>query len=308
MGIKIVPSGVTEVPGVGNVIQGFGPSSPLPASTQVPDDSPDQAITAVANTALARQQADQNASPDQAITASASAAALAKQAASNNLLKFNTDLSNSNSQQLISRQFKDLRVTLKPLNPGDIFKGGDLLKPLQDIGGILFPYTPSISYNQTVSYQDLQLVHSNTDYPAYTRTPSVTISITGKFTVQSQQEGLYALGCLHFLRVASKSYFGEADAKDGKAGLPPPILVLAGYGSYMFNQLRVVVKSHSYTLDDSADGVVIKSSGGVARLPAMFSLTCELMVVQTPQRMRKQFSFDKFASGALMQSTNVGWI
>src|ERR1044072_8845807 len=135
MGIKIVPSGVAEFPGVGNVIQGFGQSSPLPASTQVPD-SPDQAITAVANAALARQQADQNASPDQAMTASASAAALGKQAASNNLLKLGNQQSDINDLVALSSQFlasnsnKELRVTLKPLNPGDIFKGGVLLKPL----------------------------------------------------------------------------------------------------------------------------------------------------------------------------------
>ena len=61
---------------------------------------------------------------------------------------------------------------------------------------MIFPYTPTINFTQAVSYMDLQLVHSNTDYPAYTRTPSVTISVSGKFTVQNQAEGAYALACL----------------------------------------------------------------------------------------------------------------
>jgi hypothetical protein len=212
-----------------------------------------------------------------------------------------------------AQQTKEMRITLSPLSPKDVFQPGIMNVLSTGIGGILFPYTPSIAFSQAVNYMDLQLVHSNTDYPAYTRTPSVSISITGKFTVQSQQEGIYALACLHFLRVVSKCYFGETDAKSGKAGLPPPILVLNGYGNYMFNRLRVVLKNHSWSFDDSVDSVTINipsggaGAGGYARLPAMFSVTCELMVVQTPQRMRQQFSFDAFASGALMQS-GVGWI
>ena len=198
----------------------------------------------------------------------------------------------------------EIRIKLSPLHPADVFQGG-VINALKDIGGIMFPYTPTINFSQQVNYMDLQLVHSNTDYAAYTRTPSVTITITGKFTVQNQAEGVYALGCLHFLRTVSKSYFGKLDGN--KAGLPPPILLLNGYGNHMFNQLRVILKSHSWSFDDQIDGIVILTQGGVARLPALFNVTCELTIVQTPQRMREQFSFDKFASGALMQP-GLGWI
>ena len=202
---------------------------------------------------------------------------------------------------------KEFRVILSALHPEDVFKGNNILTPLKAFNGVLFPYTPAITFTQQVNYMDLQLVHSNTDYAAYTRTPSVTIGINGKFTVQNQTEGLYALACLHFFRAVSKSYFGVADAATNKAGLPPPILVLSGYGDYIFNKLRVIVKSHSWTFDDSADGVVVQATNGFARIPALFTITTELTVVQTPTRMRQQFSFDKFASGELMQSGG-GWI
>lgn len=201
---------------------------------------------------------------------------------------------------------KDIRVRLAALNPGDVYsEQSGILAPLSQTQGMLFPYTPQIGFSQSVSYADLQLVHSNTDYMAYTRTPSVSITIAGKFTVQNQAEGKYALACLHFLRTVSKSYFGKLDGP--KAGLPPPILLLNGYGSYMFNDLRVILKNHSWTFDENTDGINIVFTKGIARLPSLFTISCELTVVQTPKRMREQFSFTKFASGALMEKES-GWI
>jgi hypothetical protein len=212
-------------------------------------------------------------------------------------------------KQLVGKTIpgKDFRVILSALHPDDIFKDNNILTPLKDLKGVLFPYTPTVTFTQAVNYMDLQLVHSNTDYSAYTRTPSVTIGINGKFTVQNQTEGLYALACLHFFRTVSKSYFGIIDAQSNKAGLPPPVLVLDGYGDYIFNNLKVILKSHSWTFDDSADGVIVKATKGYARIPALFTINTELTVVQTPNRMRTKFSFDKFASGDLMQS-GAGWI
>ena len=208
----------------------------------------------------------------------------------------------------------DFRARLTALHPEDVYKPG-LLHRLAATGGVLFPYTPTIAFSQAVNYADLQLVHSNTDYPSYTRTPSVTLNVTGKFTVQNQHEGLYALAVIHFLRAVSKSYFGETDAASGKAGLPPPVLVFSAYGPYMYNRLRVILKSHSWTFDENMDtiAVIVGSVNGQSaqvRLPAVFSITTELMVVQTPQRMRKLFSFDAFASGAMMNpaTSNGGWI
>ena len=239
----------------------------------------------------------------------------------------------------------DTRIRLDALDT-NTYATSPIMQILTTTGGVLFPYTPSISFTQGVDYTNLQLVHSNTDYPAYTRTPSVTISVSGKFTVQNWREGQYALAVIHFFRSMSKSYFGE---NDPKAGLPPPILVFSGYGNYMFNYLRVILKSHSWTFDDSVDYVPIQLSpnlaavaaqvqsstdlfgiigatvagsgaqqlgnsnvastgGGIAKLPSIFTLQCELTVVQTPTRMRNTFNFQDFANGALMQPSTPGWI
>lgn len=198
----------------------------------------------------------------------------------------------------------DLRVRLAALNPDDVYSGAkhaqSILSILATTGGMIFPYTPQISFSQAVSYADLQLVHSNTDYPAYTRTPSVTISVTGKFTVQNQREGRYAMAAIHFLRTASKSYFGETDARAGTAGLPPPVLLFSGYGPYMFSNVRVILKSHSWAFDENMDTISVSILGKTVRLPALFSMQLELQVVQTPQRMLTKFSFDAFANGDLL--------
>jgi hypothetical protein len=138
--------------------------------------------------------------------------------------------------------------------------------------------------------------------------------------VQNQREGRYALAAIHFLRTASKSYFGETDAKGNNAGMPPPVLVFSGYGNFMFNSLRVILTNHTMTFDETIDtipiniaGIGSSSVGGQIRLPAMFNISVELVVIQTPTRMRNVFSFDDFASGRLMQasgplSPNSGWI
>jgi hypothetical protein len=209
-----------------------------------------------------------------------------------------------------------MRVRIAALSPNDVYgpggpNNGGILGILAETGGLVFPYSPQIGFSQAVTYSDLQLVHSDTDYNAYTRTPSVSITVAGKFTVQNAREGRYAMAAIHFFRTVSKSYFGETDAANGKAGLPPPVLLFSGYGPYMFQSVRVILKSHSWAYDEGMDTVTVKittatdKAGKLVRLPAMFTIQCELMVIQTPQRMRTKFSFDAFAKGDLLSD---GWL
>lgn len=180
---------------------------------------------------------------------------------------------------------------------------------LHRTGGMLFPYTPTISFSQDVDYRSSDLTHSNMDILSYNRTPSVTLNIAGKFTAQNQREGQYVVAVLHYLRTVSKMYFGTQDAENGLAGLPPPILILDGYGNHMFNNLRCVVKSHAYTLDESSDYVDVYMNGGatVTRVPAILSLTLTLTVTRSPSAMKDVFSLEKFRNGSLMNNRG-GWI
>lgn len=205
----------------------------------------------------------------------------------------------------------ELRVRLSPLNSEksieQVYGKADpsnILTPLRATNGLMFPYSPQITFSQSVSYSDLALVHTNTDYLAYQKTPAVSLTISGKFTVQTQKEGAYALACIHFLRTVSKMYFG---GDDPNRGLPPPMLLLNGYGSYMFNNLRVLLKSHSFNYNETMDTVLIRTGNGTVKLPALFDLSMELVVQQTPRAMRKDFDLNEFRTGALMLKKG-GWI
>lgn len=205
----------------------------------------------------------------------------------------------------------DLRVRLRALSQqaSQIYgektdDGSNILSILHDTDGVLFPYTPSVSIEQSVDYKSIDLTHANGDIYAYSRTPSVTINITGKFTVQNQREGKYLVAVIHFLRTVSKMNFGEL-AGD-KAGLPPPILRFSGYGQYMWDDVRCVLKTHSYSLEDSVDYVNVTIGSTVTRVPSLLTISVSLGVQQTPSKMRKEFNLEEFRTGKLMRSG--GWI
>ena len=176
-----------------------------------------------------------------------------------------TSTGSGNQGTLISGD-KDTRIRLRAMRGQESQVYGDsgiltILNPLTGgTNGLIFPYTPTIQVTHQTDYSSTQLVHANEDIDHYVRTPSVKISLTAKFTIQNQREGRYALAALHFFRTMSKMYFGQADVDTGRAGLPPPVLVFSGYGDYMFDNLPVIVLSHSYSFDDHMDTVIVNAA------------------------------------------------
>ena len=124
------------------------------------------------------------------------------------------------------------RVSLRP-KPAAAARvyGNGLLKPLIETQGLIWPYTPTISYNHNINYQTVATVHANQDFHVYTNTPAVELQVNGDFSVQNQREGQYALAAIHFLRTMAKMNFGD---KDKDAGQPPPVLRFDAYGQYVF--------------------------------------------------------------------------
>lgn len=150
------------------------------------------------------------------------------------------------------------RVRLRP-KPGatyQIYGSGGLLAPLRDTNGMVFPYQPTINYQQDVTYSAVELVHVNQELYAYTKTNAVKLTVQGQFTVQNQKEGLYALACIHFLRTVTKMYFGASS----NPGTPPPVLLFDAYGRFMFNQLPVIVTSFTVGLPNDVDYVPVDLS------------------------------------------------
>lgn len=204
----------------------------------------------------------------------------------------------------------DHRVRIKPLNPADFYgedtgeqnPDGHLLSLIKETNGVIFPYTPSITYGHQVNYGSFTPTHANQDYQFYSHTSAVQFQVSAKFTAQNEREGQYLLAAKHFFQTASKMHFGE---DDDKRGLPPPIMILSGYGDFMLNNLPVILNNFTVELPDDQDYVKVEMMDGTSWVPAVMVFQLTFTVQQTPSKQRS-FNFDRFASGELLKSR--GWI
>lgn len=177
----------------------------------------------------------------------------------------------------------------------------NILDPLAQTDGFVFPYTPKISLNQSVDYASQDVVHTNQEFLSYTRTKSPVISVSGEFIVQNSYEASYALACVHFLRTIVKMSFGQ-DSQN--PGTPPPILIFSAYGTYMFPEVPVIVQAYSVDFPSDVDYIQVPNTDTL--VPAMFTITLNLLVQQTPTTLRK-FNLQSFRNGSLM-ANGSGWI
>lgn len=213
--------------------------------------------------------------------------------------------------------------TLGP-NPGG-FNNSNLLAPLWSTGGVLFPYTPSISSGYSVEYDPTAFIHSIYGYNAYIRSYPKPISLDAEFTAQTEREALYLLAVIHFFRTVTKSYFGTHPYE--KAGTPPPTLIFNYLGDYQFNNVPVIVKDFDYVYEANVDYVAVKtaatqdtsyqsaesrrfslpaaSSDGYTYVPTHMTVRLSLDTQYIPIQLRNEFDLDKFRAGKLM---NKGFI
>lgn len=176
----------------------------------------------------------------------------------------------------------------------------NILEPLSQTDGLVWPYTPTVSLNQSVDYNTYDTVHSNQEIMAYTRTRAQQITISGQFVVQNTTEASYALAAIHFLRTIVKMNFGTTSSG---AGTPPPVLILSAYGEYMFNEVPVLVQGYSVDFPPDVDYVPVPQTDTV--VPAAFTLSVNCIVQNTPNKLR-QFNLDRFRRGGLLKEG--GWL
>ena len=140
------------------------------------------------------------------------------------------------------------------------FRSSSVLAPLKAAGGLVFPYTPMIKMNQSASYSPVPTTHSNYGFQAYQHSDPGKISITAPMHVEDPVQAAYWLAVLHYLRSATKMFSGY----DPKAGNPPPIVYLNGYGGYVFKNVPVVITAFDVTLNEECDYIPVKVSGSLA--------------------------------------------
>lgn len=144
---------------------------------------------------------------------------------------------------------RDWRVRLSVPNVAS-FKASPLLSPLKKTNGLVFPFTPTIIVAHSANYQAITPTHTNYPYFAYQNSQVDQLVITGDFFVQNGVEAEYWVAALHYLRSATKMFYGgEAET----LGAPPPVVKLNGYGDFIFNNVPVVVTNFTVDLPQDVD-------------------------------------------------------
>jgi hypothetical protein len=132
-------------------------------------------------------------------------------------------------------------------------QGGDNYV-LQNNNGVVFPYTPSISYTNDANYATTNVMHSNYAIYSYKNSAISSISVGAKFTVQNDEDALIYLATAHLLKSLTKMYFGVNDGT--LAGSPPPVCRFSAYGDFMMKNVPVVVSNFTQDFPDSIDSYV----------------------------------------------------
>jgi len=158
--------------------------------------------------------------------------------------------------EAVNIQYKgDWRVRLSlAVNSNYFYNSSDnktILLPLKATNGIVFPYTPQISVNYSAKYDSNNPAHSNFNISQYQYSQVEDINIACDFTAQSTPEANYVLAVIHFLRSATKMFYGKDT--DPIAGTPPPLVYLTGLGSYQFNGHPMAISGFTYSLPNDVD-------------------------------------------------------
>ena len=124
-----------------------------------------------------------------------------------------------------------------------------ILAPLAATDGIIFPYTPSIQILYAADYNQYHPTHSNYQHYFYKGSKVGEVVMTATFTAQDTEEANYLLAVIHFLKSASKMFYGQ----DTERGSPPPLLFLTGLGDFQFNEAPCVISQFNYMLPNDVD-------------------------------------------------------
>lgn len=183
----------------------------------------------------------------------------------------------------------DLRVKIRV--PGDylvsLTRGSKERDELFKLGGIIFPYTPSIQFEHKADYTNSNPLHSNFNLYFYQRSSISSINISGKFTVQDDKDAAVLLSTQHLIRALTKMRTGS----DSDSGAPPPICRLDAYGDFGLTNIPVAISSFRMDYPDSVDYYTIgrtqASKFGVTSVPTVVQITLTLLPMYSREEMQK---------------------
>jgi hypothetical protein len=162
---------------------------------------------------------------------------------------------------------------------------------INNMRGILFPYTPTITQDYSARYASQQVTHSNYSMHFFRSSEPGEINLTATFTVQSDRDAQYYLSVIHLLRALTKMRFGT----DANAGAPPPVCRLDAYGEEMFSNVPVVVKTFNIKLPND---VHYYQQGYGSMVPVRSEISISMIPVYSRNEM-KNFSVNGWLNGNL---------
>lgn len=180
----------------------------------------------------------------------------------------------------------DLRVKIRVPRSEYLFSASTVgpNDELFNLGGIIFPYTPSISYEQKADYATATPIHSNFTQNFYQRSGISNISISGKFTVQNDDDAAVYLATVHLLRSLTKMLSGG----EPNSGAPPPVCRLDAYGDYMLSNVPVAIGSFRVELPDGVDYFTTKTASfGSASVPILSTIAITCVPMYSRAEMQK---------------------
>jgi len=207
------------------------------------------------------------------------------------------------------------RISAKPSGAEIVYgpkEDSNILRPLWDKNGLTFPFTPTVTTGGVADYEEYTFTHAQYRYNAYTRSYPTEIVINGDFTAQTQDEARYLLAVMHFLKSATKGYFGSSNTT--RAGTPPPVLLFNYLGDNQFKNVPVIIKNFNYTLEPNIDYVPVLVNNDPNRkswVPTKVNILVTVDTYYNPRMLRDTFDLDKFLTGKLLggtDGTNEGFI
>lgn len=195
---------------------------------------------------------------------------------------------------IVDGENKENRVIIKD-KTGKILTQ-EYLKPLKDAGGLLFPFVPTIQVTHQAGYELESLIHSVYSTPYYTSSTVDSITINGRFTAQTEEEGKYILAAMQFLRTVTKMFYGASPDR----GTPPPVMFLDAHGDYLFKDVPVVVKSFDYTMPEAVNYITVGLGAAGTRVPVDMTMSVQLVPTYSRNKISNDFNLIDFANGKLL--------
>lgn len=178
-----------------------------------------------------------------------------------------------------------------------------LFKVLESTGGVVWPFTPSVSISTKANYSSIESIHSNYPFQTYKNSVVDDIEISGEFSCETEKDAAYWIAATVFFRTATKMFFGQGE----NAGNPPIICNLTGYGSSIFDKVPVIIKSFSVDLKDDVNYIRCNSFGTNTMVPVMSTISVTVSPIYNRRNLRK-FSLTDFANGKAVGPDGVGYI